>query len=300
MPVTEPLEAPADIAEKGADKSIDHQETLRETVEEMLREQWEHRELLWRMTLRDLRLRYVQAIMGFGWALFMPLLIVSAGLLVKYAMAHTAGVELESASVAGMAVKSIPWAFFVGSISFAVNSLTSNLNLVTKIYFPREVFPFSAVLTQLIDSLVGAGALVVLLFFLRVPPTWNLLWTVPLTIDLVLFTAGVSLFVSCGNLFYRDVKYIVQVVLTFGIFFVPVFFDPENLGPRGGSLLLLNPLAIIIEGFRLAVVSGQGLLATQGVWQWWHLPYATLVSVLIFALSWLMFHRLEFLYAERI
>lgn len=275
-------------------------DSLVATVREMVTEQWEHRELLWQMTVRDLKLRYKQAVMGIGWAVLMPLLIVGAGVMVKMAMAHATGQPLDRTGLAGMALKSLPWAFFVGTLSFATGSLTANLNLVTKIYFPREVFPLSSLLTQLIDSAVGTTAITLAFLLMGTGISWSFLWLLPLTLSLLLFTAGAALLASCANLFFRDVKYIVQVLLTFGIFFVPVFYDPEALGPRGGALVLLNPLAILIEGYRVCVIEHRGLLENVGAWQAWHFPYATAVSVLLFCLSWLMFHRLEFLYAERI
>lgn len=279
-------------------------QTFRELVVEVLG----YRELLYQMTLRDLRLRYKQAAMGFGWAIFMPVMIVGAGVLVKFAMSRMAGVPIRSENLAGMAAKSLPWAFFVGSVSFATVSLTTNMNLVTRIYFPREMFPLSAVITQLVDSLVGSSVLGILLFVvLRVGITGNTLWVVPLVVLLVVFTAGVCLFLSCSNLFFRDVKYLVQILLTFGIFFTPVFYDAENLGQRGAEwLMLLNPVAPILEGIRLSVVEHHNLLfpyvTASGllVWQPWYLLYILVLSVTVFVCSAVMFHRLEFVYAEYI
>src|SRR5262249_11228128 len=159
------------------------------------------------------KLRYKQSLMGFGWAIFMPLLVVGAGCIIRAALAHSAGDSLALKDVAAMVVKAIPWSFFVGSVGFAVVSLTSNINTVTQIYFPREVFPFSALLTQAVDSAVGVVALLVIFAFAGVAPSLAWLWVAPLILLLVLFTAGMSLLVACGNLFFRDVKYLVQVLL---------------------------------------------------------------------------------------
>ncbi len=276
------------------------------TWREMLGELIGSRELLWQMTLRDLRLRYKQAIMGFAWALLMPLLIVGAGLVVKLLISSLSGQPLDASGFAGMAVKAVPWAFFIGSISFATTSLTNNLDLVTKIYFPREVFPLSAVLTQLVDSSVGLLVVVVLIYgILGVPLTLAALWAIPLIALLIFFTTAAAMLTACGNLFFRDVKYIVQVLLTFGIFFTPVVFDIEQFGPTGATLLLLNPLSPILEGLRLSVVEGHNLLTviplSEGVA--WHpalLLYAIVAACGGLAVVWWMFHRLEFVYAEYI
>jgi len=278
---------------------------------EMIRELLDFRELLWRMVWRDIRIRYKQAVMGLGWALLMPLMIVAAGCLVKLALAYAGGNSVDLPRVAGMSVKALGWAFFAGALGFAANSLTGNMQLVTKVYFPREVFPLSAVVTQAVDMLLGAAFLSVLLFFFAGTAwTWNVLWVVPLTLVLVLLTAAASLILSCGNVFFRDVKYIVQVILTFGIFFTPVFYEPEVFGPHGALLMMLNPLSPVLEGLRLAVIEGHNLLqplsltdragAVIAVWRPWYPAYSALWAVLGFFGAWRLFHKLEFLFAEYI
>src|SRR5215813_15365119 len=155
-------------------------ETVWETLRTGVREVIEYRELLFQLTLRDIRIRYKQAVMGFGWAMVMPLLVVGAGLLVKIAMAHMSGSEFQTDSFAGMTVKALPWTFFVGAIGSATSSLTGNSNLLTKIYFPREVLPGSAILTQTFDSAIGTLAMTVILFFvLQIGFSWQTLWAVP-------------------------------------------------------------------------------------------------------------------------
>ncbi len=281
-------------------------EPLSATLREMGSELIASRELLLQMTVRDLKLRYKQSLMGFGWALLMPLLVVGAGILIRGAMAHTAGRGITGADVATMAVKAVPWAFFVGSVGFAVTSLTSNLNLVTKIYFPREVFPLSAVLTQAVDSLVGMGVVGAILLFARIPPSATWLWALPLGLALFAFTSGFCMLLACANLFFRDVKYIVQLLLNFGIFFTPVFFDPGQIGGWAGWLMRWNPMTPILEGFRLAVVEGhslwQPLADASGfvLWSPWDLAYLALWAGPLAGLAWLTFHKLEFIYAEYI
>jgi lipopolysaccharide transport system permease protein len=278
-------------------------------LREMAYELVEYRDLLFQLTLRDIRLRYKQAVIGFGWAIFMPMLIVGAGFLVKFAMARMAGTELQPGSFAGMAVKALPWAFFVGAIGFATNSLTGNMSLLSKIYFPREVFPLSAVLAQSFDTIIGGGALAVILLFLGIGFSPQTLWVIPLLGMLFFFTTAMALFLSCANLFFRDVKYVVQVVLTFGIFFTPVFYEPADFGPQGSQLMMLNPLAPLLEGCRLAVVEHWNLshsltVMTAGsqilVWHPGYLLYTTAWALLGCVGAWIMFHRLEFLYAEYI
>jgi ABC-type polysaccharide/polyol phosphate export permease len=285
-------------------------ERLRDQVREMVTELVGARELLWRLTLRDLSLRYKQAVMGIGWALFMPVLIVGAGALIKYAMAQVGGGELPLSRLASMALKSLPWAFFVGSIGFATPSLISNMSLVTKIYFPREVLPLSTVLTQAVDSLLGGGVVAIILFTqAEIPFTRQMLWVPLLVLLIVLLTITAALVLSCANLFFRDVKYIVQVILTFGIFFTPVFYEPELLGPLGCKLMMLNPIAPLLEGLSLSVIDGHNLLYPlvnehhgQPVLAWHpiYLLYSATWATVGCGIAWYYFHKLEFIYAEYI
>jgi lipopolysaccharide transport system permease protein len=267
------------------------------------------RELLYQLTRRDVTIRYKQAVMGFGWALFMPLLIVFSGLVVQLALANFSGRGLSAAGLGGMAVKAVPWSFFVGAIGFATNSLVANMSLVTKVAFPRAVLPLSAVGAQCFDSGIALAALVVLVPALgAAQASWALLWVPLLLVLVVLFTAACALFLSCANLFYRDVKYIVQVLLTFGIFFTPVFFEPAMLGARGAPIAMLNPLAPLLEGLRLSVTLGHNLLepltttvangSVVTIWSPWYLVYACLLTLVGLPAAALLFYRSQYAFAE--
>lgn len=277
-------------------------------LREVVKDVWEYRELLQQLALRDIKLRYKQAVMGLGWALFMPLFIVAAGMMIRFAMAYLSGGKVTGSALAGLAVKSLPWAFFIGAIGLATASLTGNVSLVGKVYFPREVLPLAVVLAQSMDLIIGTVAVLLILPILGVSWSLQLLWIFPLGVLLVLFTSGVSLFLACGNLFFRDVKYIVHVVLTFGIFFTPVLYEPAMLGPLGARLIMLNPMSPILEAFRLGIVEGHNLLQPLTVvgvngaaivaWDPWYLAYAAAMSLLAFAGSALIFHRSAYAFAE--
>jgi lipopolysaccharide transport system permease protein len=269
---------------------------------------WEYRDLLLQLTRRDLKVRYKQAVMGFAWAIFMPLLIVLAGCMIRFIMAEVSGRSIDRAAIAGLSIKSLGWSFFVGTIGFAVQSLTGNMNLVAKVYFPREVLPLATTLAHCADSMLGAVVVGLMLFFLGVTASPAMLWAPVLALLLCLLTAGAGLLLSCANLFFRDVKYIVQVLLTFGIFFTPVLFEPAMLGPKWSLVAMLNPLAPLLEGLRLSVVGGHNLLDPlieinrhgQAVLAWspWMLAYSAAWAGLGTLISALLFHRLEFVFAE--
>lgn len=266
-----------------------------------------HRELLFQLTARDIKLRYKQAVMGFAWAIFMPILVVMAGLVVRMAMAYVSGRPVVLEGMGGVAVKALPWAFFVGAVGFASNSLISNQALVAKVFFPREVLPLSAVMAQGFDTLIGAVALAVALPFLGAKLSLALFWVVPLALLMLVLTAAICLFLACANLFFRDVKYIVQVLLTFGIFFTPVLFEAVMLGERLAPVIMLNPLAPILEGLRLAVVQGHNLLEPLRIveagrlveyWSPWWLVWTGGVTIVGLVLTISMFRRLQYLFAE--
>ena len=225
-------------------------------MKERLGELYRYRELLYTIASRDIKVRYKQSIMGFLWAILMPVLIVMAGLVVRYAYAMAAHAPLKTADIASVAVKSLPWAFLVSSIRFACLSLINNKELVTKIYFPKEIFPMAAVMASLFDLLVASGALMIFLVMIQLGWSVYLLWTPLLLLTMVLLATGIGMIVSAASLFFRDVKFIVEVLLTFAIFFTPVFYDVSMFGDKG-TWLLLNPAAPILEGFGACIARHQ-------------------------------------------
>ena len=271
-------------------------------------ELFSHWDLLHQLAVRDVRIRYKQAVMGFAWAVLMPLLIVGAGALFRLAAVSMTGAALDRADIGSVILKSFPWAFFSGALGFAVNSVTGSINLVTKIYFPRAILPIAAVGANLFDLAVGLAAMLLLLPFFGAKLTPALLWAPALLAALVLLTTGLGAVLACANLFYRDVKYITQVLLTFGIFFTPVLFDLAAFGPRASRLLMFNPLSPLFEGLSLAVMRGHNLLTplaattakgvTFAAWQPWYLLYSLAWTAALVVGGVHLFRRTQDLFAE--
>lgn len=265
-------------------------------------------ELIQQLVLRDIRVRYHQALMGFAWALFMPMFIVLAGTLIRIAMATVAGSSLEPHLIGATAVKGLIWAFFSGGLQQGTQSLLSNRALITKLYFPREVLPLSSVLAQSFDTAIGATAVAVLLPFVGLTLSPALLWVPVVAVLLFLLTLTAALVTSCANLFFRDVKYIVQVFLTFGIFLTPVFFEPAMLGPTLGPLMMLNPLSPLIEAMRLSVIEGHNLMlpltetirsgAQVIAWTPWYLVYSAAWAIGGLVVAMRIFRRSAVVFAE--
>lgn len=262
------------------------------------------KDLIYQLTLRDIRVRYKQAAFGFAWALLLPAAVVMAGMVIRYAVAYSSGRGLQTGALAGMAVKAVPWAFFVGCLNAATPSLVANMSLVTKIYFPREVLPLSSVLAQTFDSTIGLLLVSMIVPFFGVRPSLQLLW-VPVLLGLLwLIALGAGLFLACANLFFRDVKYLVQVFVTFGIFFTPVILDISAYGPKIAPFMMLNPVSPILEGLVLSVVGQRNLLEPYitksgfHTWHPWYLAYAAAWAFIGIILSSLFFHRSERRFAE--
>ena len=213
-------------------------------------------ELLYVFTWRDVKIKYKQSVMGILWALFMPMIIVMAGVLVRFAFAQFSGGGLDRIQIAAVSVKAVAWAFFVSALRFGTSSLIGNANLVTKIKFPKAVFPLAAVLSALFDFVIAGVTVAVLLLLLGMRFNAQLLWVPLLLLVLVLFVFGLTALLAVANLFFRDVKYIVEVIVTFAIFFTPVFYEASVFG-KWQHLIMLNPVAPILEGLTAAVVRGQ-------------------------------------------
>lgn len=254
-------------------------------------ELYKYRELLYMVARRDITVRYRQSVMGVLWAVLMPLLIVFAGVIVQFASASISNRSVTMFDVTTVATKSIPWAFLVSSIRFACMSLIGNPNLVTKVYFPKEIFPIAAVASHLVDFAIASAVLTTLLIVTGITPSVYLLWLPVLVVTLVFLSMGIGLLVSAGSLFFRDVKYIVEVLLTFGIFFTPVFYDLRRLGPKA-SILLFNPAAPILEGF-VSVIRGQ---SPDLAW----ISYSIAVSVSILIGGYVVFKKMEPAFAESV
>lgn len=261
-------------------------------LREMIHEQYEYWELLYVMTRRDLTLRYKQTIMGFGWAVFMPLLntLLFSVIFVKVAPdLLNVGVPYPVFAFTGL----LAWNLTASALRFSVSSLTANINLVAKVYFPREIFPFSAVFVSVVDYAVGAVLLVAMLIYYKVAITPAVLFLPVVVLVQVIFTGAVALFLAVANLFYRDVKYLFEVFITLWMFASSVVYPLDNLTGPARALLVLNPMTPIIDAYRDVILFGR--LPPMG-------EFAAVagVSVALLGGAWVMFHRAEYQFAELI
>ena len=258
-------------------------------IREIFAEQWEFRELLVRMTMRDLMLRYKQTAMGLGWAIFMPLVNTAIfSVIFTRVAAIDVGTPYPVYAFCGL----LAWNFFASALRFSVISLTSNPSLVTKIYFPREIFPFSAVLVSLVDFAVASIILAALMIYYGIGISWAIVF-LPLVIAVqVIFTAAIALLLAMSNLFYRDVKYLFEVVISIWMFASSVVYPAGRIGGKLGAVLALNPMTHLIDAFRAVTIDG----VAPGP----QFMVAAVFAIALFISSWLLFHAAEFEFAENL
>jgi lipopolysaccharide transport system permease protein len=259
-------------------------------LKEMAGEQYSYRELLYQMTRRDLLLRYKQAVMGFGWAIFMPLVNTAVFSVI---FTRVAPLDMDMPYPLFAYCGLLAWNFSASSMRFAVNSLTSNSSLVTKVYFPREIFPLSAVLVSLVDFAVGAIVLVALMAYYQVVPTLALLALPWVLLVHFMFTLAVALFLAMGNLFYRDVKYLFELVVTVWMFMSAVLYPVSKVGGLTGQVMALNPMTPILEAYRDVLLRGRTPDPSSFL-------ITTAVAALCLVVAWVIFHRAEYEFAESV
>lgn len=257
-----------------------------------LREIAQRRNLLYMITWRDIRVKYKESVMGLLWAILMPIVLVCAGMIVKLALAMVSGKGLHLLDVTSVAVKSVPYAFMVAAIRFGTSSLIANQDLVTKIYLPRLVFPLASVCSQLFDFMVASVVVTIFLALAGVGVSVQLLWVPLLVGTLVLLAAGLAILLSATTLFLRDVRFVVEAILTVAIFFTPVLYEASLFG-RWAPLLLVNPVSPILEGLSAVVIHHQ-----MPSLPW--IGYSLAFSVGLFVFAVVRFKNVEPLFAENI
>jgi lipopolysaccharide transport system permease protein len=214
------------------------------------KELWAYRELLYVLTMRDIKVRYKQTVLGFAWAIIQPfmMMVVFSVFFGRLANMPSDGFPYPIFVYAAL----LPWTFFANSITSSANSLVGSANLVSKVYFPRLIIPLSSIGSGLVDFAIAGGILLLLMVYYGVGWTANL-FMVPILVIAAAFTAlGVGTFLAALNVAYRDFRYVVPFLVQFWMFATPVVY-PASLVPREWQwALYLNPMAGVIEGFRSA------------------------------------------------
>ena len=257
------------------------------------RDLWRYRELFGFLAWRDILVRYKQTVIGVSWAVIRPLLtiVIGAGIFGGLAKLPSDGVPYAVMVCAG----TLPWFFFSSALSESAASLVGNANLISKIYFPRMILPASAVVVAFVDFAISLVILAGLMAWYHVWPTWRLL-TLPLFILLAFLSAmGPGLLFTALNVKYRDFRYIIPFVVQFGQFISPVFYSTtaiqEKYGDLGRTIVAINPIVGVIDGFRWAICG-----TTQLHWESFVL--STTLSLLLLVVGVWYFRKTEKTFAD--
>ena len=255
-----------------------------------LRDLWRARELVRALAERQLRARYKQAILGFAWALIPPvvLMVVLTVFVQRVVDVPTGGVPYPLFSYVAL----VPWTFFATSVSAASASILTSMELINKIYAPREVFPLASIVTSGVDALVGLLALVILFVIYTFVPAPTSIWVPVLALVQLAFTVGLCLTLSALVVFLRDLRHAVPVIVQLGLFATPIAYGMDQIP---SSLRLpysaLNPLAPVIDGYRRTVLQGQPP-------QFELLLAGAITSFALLAVGFVVFKRLEAGFAD--
>ncbi|MCG3209402.1 MAG: hypothetical protein FOGNACKC_03026 [Anaerolineae bacterium] len=249
------------------------------------------RELLFTWTMRDFKVRYSQSLLGAAWAILQPLslMVIFSVIFSVFIKVPTDGVPYPVFAYTAL----LPWTLFANSLSTAIPSLVTNMSLVSKIHFPREILPLSAILVSFIDFLIACSVYVILLIFFQYPigPTVLL---VPLVLFIqIILTFALSLMASAFMVFYRDVRFVIPLALQLWMYATPIIYPitvvPEWLRP----FYYLNPMAVLITAYRDIILHNQ-------MPNWTYLGLATLLSGLLLVVAYPYFKQAERKFADLI
>ncbi len=246
-------------------------------------------ELTRELTLREIKARYKQSVLGYAWVILNPFfqMLVMSFVFSKILRFPTIGVPYAIFLYAGL----LPWNLFASSLVSSTNALVANASLLTKIYFPREIFILSTTLAKIVDFFLASTVFVLFLFIYHQPLTINLLWFIPIFLIQQLFTYGLSLILASLNLFYRDIQYVLTLIVMVWMYLTPVIYPTEIFPDQYKWIFQINPMAVIINAYRQVILGG-GMPNLVG------LGIALALSIIITLLGRALFKKLEGVFAD--
>lgn len=255
-----------------------------------LGELWKYRELLYFLTLRDIKVRYQQTLLGVAWVLIQPLLTMLIFTLVfnRFVRVDTGGVPYPLFALSGL----VMWLFFANAVTNSASSLVLNSQLVTRVYFPRMYIPAASVGTGLVDLTVSMALLVALAMFYRVTWTWSALLLPVFIFIMALFGLGVGFLFAALTVKYRDLRHALPFLIQIWMFASPVIYPTSVVPQKWRWLFVINPIAGILEGFR-------GALTGQAP-DWRLLSISAAITLVVLIVSIYVFRRTEDTFADMI
>lgn len=258
-------------------------------MESGFRQLLKYRDLFLVFIWREFSIRYKQSVFGVLWAIIQPF---SMMLLFTFIFSYVMPVKVAAYPYPIFFYSALlPWTFFASSLNYAVPSLVSHYNLITKIYFPKEILPLSGIAVAFIDLLIASTIFVGMMIFYKIPLTFQALWSLALLLLLLLFTISVSLILSALNVYYRDVKLAIGFLIQLWFFATPIFYTIDRVPPKFKVILFLNPLTFIVENMRRCLIEGRAVI-------WWQYLIMLIFVVFIFWLGFKFFRVTEKRFAD--
>jgi len=220
---------------------------------ELLTDTYRYWELIWALSLKELKIRYKRSVLGFMWALLNPALLM---LVLTVVFSTIMRFNIPHYAIFLLSVL-LPWTFFAQSLSYSVESIVGNGDLIKKVAVPKLVFPMAALISNIINLGLSLVPLAILVLVMRHPFYWTWLYLPVPVLALAIFTLGVSFFFAVANVFYRDVAHILQIVLSAWFYLTPIIYPLDLIPERYRWVFKLNPIIYVINGFRLSVYYGQ-------------------------------------------
>jgi lipopolysaccharide transport system permease protein len=249
-----------------------------------LRELWRYRDLLYTLSVHRIKVRYKQSLLGVAWALLQPLSLMLIYTLVFSLIAKipTGGTPYPVAAYAGLLL----WTLFSTALVNSTGGLVSHANLVTRVYFPREILPLTYVIAALFDFAVASTLLAGLMAYYRLPVTLNALYAVPIVLILTCFVTAVALAFSSLQVRFRDVGVAIPLLLQLWMFATPVVYPLSVVPERFRGLYSLNPMVGVVENFRHVILEGAAP-------DFYTLGLSALISLLLLPAAYAYFKRVE-------
>jgi lipopolysaccharide transport system permease protein len=253
-------------------------------------ELWNYRDLLWSLALRDLRLRYRQTALGVLWVVFQPL--AGAGIF-TLVFGWVAGMRVPGESYFQFSLAGLlAWNAFQSTLGKSSMALIGNASLVSKVYFPRLLLPFSTLLSTLVDLSVGLGAFLLVGCLTPVRTHWGVLCTLPVWLVLVLTSSlGLGLLAASVMTRFRDVQHVLPMLLPFLMYVSPVAYGMSSVPERWTSFFKWNPVGWMLEGTRAALIGGESV---PFAWA----AYTAAVSAVLLVAGIVCFRRMERSFAD--
>ncbi len=248
-----------------------------------------HWELIKHLTLREIRVRYKQSFLGFFWVILNPFfqMLIMSFIFSQIIKMKNLGIPYPLFLYAGL----LPWVFFVGSLTSAMGVFIEDAQLIKKIYFPREVLILSTLLAKTFDFALSTIIFLLLMFFFHINFTWYMLLFIPIFFIQFLFTYGLALILAAVNLFYRDIQYLINLVLTVLFYVTPVLYAVELFPEKYRWIFKFNPMSVFINAYRQVLFGGK--LPNLG-----SLSIGIIISLVIFVLSYKAFKKMEGVFAD--